>query len=176
MVRARRAGRAATKTPRRKVRAALSSGAAREKLQADDRVAGRRRRRWSTIPAGCRRRGTSHQVTATRGRLRDRRSMRCSSAAPPWRSAPAATRRATRSICPPASCCTRSRANRWRPANRCSNCATTTQSRLDAAVALATQAVVIGDQAPAGAAAGHGLGARQRRDRCLSRRRGEWTF
>ena len=64
-----------------------------EKLRADDRVAGRRRRASSTIPAGCRRRRTSHRLDAPRSRATCNRSMRCSSAAPRSRSAPAATRR-----------------------------------------------------------------------------------
>ena len=87
------------------------------KTAADDQMAGRRRRRGGrcdTPAVGA----PFASGDGIDGRLRVRRSTRCSSAAPRWRSAPAATRRAIRSICPRASCCTRNREKRWPPASR----------------------------------------------------------
>ena len=96
------------------------------KTAADDHMAGRRRRCRRRYRHGCRKR-RARTISTRRKAASCNRSMRCSSGAPRWRSAPAATRRVMRSICPPASCCTRSRATRSAPASRSWNCATTTR-------------------------------------------------
>ena len=147
---ARRARRRATRRPRRRCATALASGAALDEAARDDRVAGRRRRASSTTPAGCR---AAHVAPSSRRRAPAIvHGARCAAGRPRRGGARRRPRQEGRRgrPRPPASCCSRSRATRSRPASRCWNCATTTARGCRTRVALAKQAIVIDDQAPPG--------------------------